>query len=151
MRPVSIVRFEQAYLGSIALWLLNLALGWKARLGSLESNPAIAGNPQMAELAQTMMIGTTVVMLALWLLLWYFTARRASDVAKWVVVALFGLSVIGLPFTLMSYPVVGALSTVLSLGAFALTAYAVWLLFRPDAKAWFAGDDAAADAAAPFE
>ena len=150
MRPQSIVRFELAYLGSVVLWLANLALGWKARLGTLESNPAFAGNPQMAELAQTMMIGTTVVMLVLWLLLWYFTARRASEVAKWVIVALFGLSVIGLPFTLMSYPVVGALSTVLSLAAFALTAYSVWLLFRPDARAWFAGDTSESDAA-PFE
>lgn len=149
MRPVSIVRFEQAYLGSVVLWLVNLALGWKTRLNSLESNPAFAGNPQMAELAQTMMIGTTVVMLVLWLLLWYFTARRASEVAKWVVVALFGLSVIGLPFTLMSYPIVGVLSTVLSLAAFTLTAYAVWLLFQPDARAWFAGDQE--DDAAPFE
>ena len=145
MRPVSIVRFEQAYLGSVVLWLVNLALGWKTRLSSLENNPGFAGNPQMAELAQTMMIGMTVVMLVLWLLLWYFTARRASEVAKWVVVALFGLSVIGLPFTLMSYPIVGALSTVLSLAAFALTAYAVWLLFRPDARAWFAGDTSESD------
>jgi uncharacterized membrane protein len=150
MRPVSIVRFEQAYLASIALWLLNLALGWKARLGSLENNPAFAGNPQMGELAQTMMIGTTVFMLILWLLLWYFTARRASEVAKWVVVALFGLSVVGLPFTLMSYPVVGVLSVVLSVIAFALTAYAVWMLFRPDARAWFAGTDVESETA-PFE
>lgn len=150
MRPVSIVRFEQAYLASIALWLLNLALGWKARLDSLANNPAFAGNPQMNDLAQTMMIGTTVFMLILWLLLWYFTARRASEVAKWVAVALFGLSVVGLPFTLMSYPVVGVLSVVLSVIAFALTAYAVWMLFRPDARAWFAGTDAESETA-PFE
>ncbi|WP_343519126.1 hypothetical protein [Sphingomonas sp.] len=150
MRPVSIVRFEQAYLASTVLWLVNLALGWKTRLGSLEGNPGFAGNPQMAELAQTMMIGTTVFMLILWLLLWYFTARRASEVAKWVVVALFGLSVAGLPFTLMSYPIVGMLSVALSLLAFALTAYAVWMLFRPDARAWFAGNEPEAEAK-PFE
>lgn len=150
MRPQSIVRFEQAYLGATLLWLVNLGVGWKARLESVNANPAFAGNPQMAELAQTMMIGTTVVMLALWLLLWYFTARRASVVAKWVLVALFGLSVVGLPFTLLSYPVVGALSTVLSLGTFALTAWSVWLLFRPDASSWFAGDAGQSDTA-PFE
>jgi uncharacterized membrane protein len=145
MRPQSIVRFEQAYLGATLLWLVNLGIGWKTRLDSLNSNPAFAGNPQMAELAETMMVGTTVVMLVLWLLLWYFTARRASVVAKWVVVALFGLSVVGLPFTLMSYPVVGALSAVLSLTTFALTGWAVWLLFRPDAQLWFAGDDGQPD------
>lgn len=150
MRPQSIVRFEQAYLGATLLWLVNLALGWKTRLDSINANPAFAGNPQMAELAETMMIGTTIAMLALWLLLWYFTARRASEVAKWVVVVLFGLSVLGLPFTLMSYSIVGALSTVLSLATFALTAWSVWLLFRPDAKLWFAGEDASSDTA-PFE
>lgn len=150
MRPQSIVRFEQAYLGATLLWLVNLALGWKVKLESVNSNPAFAGNPQMAELAETMMIGTTIVMLALWLLLWYFTARRASVVAKWVVVVLFGLSVIGLLGTLISYQVAGALSTVLSLVTFALTAWSVWLLFRPDAQRWFAGEDAQADTA-PFE
>lgn len=150
MRPQSIVRFEQAYLGATLLWLVNIALGWKTRLGALNANPAFAGNPQMAQIAETMMIGTTLAMLALWLLLWYFTARRASEVAKWVVTVLFGLSVIGLPFTLMSFPVVGALSVVLSLGTFALTAWAVWLLFRPDARTWFAGEETPSDAA-PFE
>lgn len=150
MRPQSIVRFEQAYLGATLLWLVNLAQGWSTRLDSVNRNPAFAGNPQMAELAQTMMIGTTIVMLALWLLLWYFTARRASVVAKWVVVVLFGVSVLGLPFTLMSYPVTGALGTALSLGTFALTAWSVWLLFRPDAQRWFAGEDTQADST-PFE
>lgn len=150
MRPQSIVRFEQAYLGATLLWLVNLGLGWKTRLDSLNAHPAFAGNPQMAELAETMMIGTTVLMLVLWLLLWYFTARRASEVAKWVVVVLFALSAIGLPFTLMSYPVVGALSTLLSLGTFVFTGLAVWLLFRPDARNWFAGNDAQSDTA-PFE
>lgn len=150
MRPQSIVRFEQAYLGATLLWLVNLALGWKTKLGAINANPAFAGNPQMAEIAETMMIGTSLAMLALWLLLWYFTARRASEVAKWVVVVLFGLSALGLPFTLMSYAIAGVLGTVLSLATFALTAWAVWLLFRPDAKSWFAGGDTPPDAA-PFE
>lgn len=150
MRPQSIVRFEQAYLGATLLWLVNLGQGWGTRLESVNKNPAFAGNPQMAELAETMMIGTTIAMLALWLLLWYFTARRASAVAKWVVVVLFGVSVLGLPFTLMSYPVTGALGTGLSIAAFACTAYAVWMLFRPDAARWFAGEEAPSDSA-PFE
>ena len=47
MRPQSIVRFEQAYLGATLLWLVNLALGWKIKLESVNSNPAFAGNPQM--------------------------------------------------------------------------------------------------------
>lgn len=150
MRPVSIVRFEQAYLASVLIWLVNLATGWKAKLAGLENQGAFAGNPQAMELAQTIMIGTVVFLLVLWLLLWYFTARRASEVAKWVVVALFALSVLGLPFTLMGYRAVGLLGTVLTLAMFALNAWAVWLLFQPDARSWFAGEgkDSAAE---PFE
>lgn len=150
MRPVSIVRFEQAYLGSVVVWLVNLALGWKAKLASLENHGAFAGNPQMLEVAQTMMIGTVIFLLILWLLLWYFTARRASEIAKWVVVVLFALSLITFPFTLMGYKIVGVPGVALTTLMVALNGWAVWLLFRPDARAWFAGESEDSQAA-PFE
>lgn len=150
MRPQSIVRFEQAYLGSVVLWLVNIGVRWKAMLASLEDQRAFAGNAQMMDLINTFLIGSVVFLLVLWLLLWYFTARRASEVAKWVVVVLFGLSAISLPFNLASYNIVGMPSTLLSVAVFALNAWAVWLLFRPDARSWFAGGTAQADTA-PFE
>ena len=149
MRPVSIVRFEQAYLGSIALWLANMALGWPTILRQLEAQPQFRGNPQMIELGGTLLMGGVVAILVLWLLLWYFTARRASVVTKWIVTGFTALGALRLPLVLLGAPVAGWLTTTLSIAAFALAALATWLLFRPDAKTWFAGDDAAAEA--PFE
>ncbi|WP_447724709.1 hypothetical protein [Sphingomonas koreensis] len=150
MRPQSIVRFEQAYLASVVTWGVNLAVRWKPMLASFEDQPAIAGNPQMAEVVQTVLVVTALFSLMLWLLLWYFTARRASEVTKWVVVVFFGISALSLPLSLMSYPVVGALSTGLTVVTFAFNAVAVWMLFRPDARNWLAGDSAQPDTA-PFE
>lgn len=147
MRPQSIVRFELAYLGSIIVWAIGLAIGWKTRLAVLETNPAFAGNPQMLSLGQSVMIGFSLFLLCLWLLLWYFTARKASEVAKWILVAFFALSVLALPFTLMGYERAGMLSVSLNLVMFALNAFAVWMLFQPDARAWFAADANAADPA----
>ncbi len=141
MRPQSIGRFEQAYLGSILVWGINLATGWNARIGAVESNPAFAGNPQMLSLVQTMMIGVSLFSLCVSLALWYFTARRASVVTKWIIVALFALSVIGLPFVLMSFKTLGAFGLALNLLTFALTAFAVWMLFTPESRAWFRASD----------
>jgi hypothetical protein len=151
MRPQSIVRFEQAYLASIVIWLVNLALGWSARVAAIEDNPAFRGNPQMLELAQLMMLGAAAVMLLIWLALWYFTARRASVVTKWLLVGLLALSAAGMPMVLASIGTLGLLSGGLSVLAFALNAYAVWQLFRPDAKPWFAGDTMAADRPEPTD
>lgn len=151
MRPVSIVRFEQAYLASILLWLVNLALGWKTRVAAVETNPAFAGNPQMVELAQPMLIGASVFMLALWVLLWYFTAQRANVVTKWIIVVMFGFSALTVPFILNSFKVLGPLSASLSALGFVATALSVWMLFRPDARAWFAGPVAEEPVAQPPE
>jgi hypothetical protein len=78
--------------------------------------------------------------IAITLLLWYLVARRASSIAKWIVVLLF-------LFSLLTSLGVGSggisASEAVSLVALLLQAAAVYFLFRPDAKAWFAGTPAA--------
>lgn len=150
MRPQSIIRFDWAYLGSIALWLANMAVGWPTMLRQLEASPQFSGNPQMLELGETLLMGGVAAILVLWLLLWYFTARRASTVTKWIVVGFTALTVLRLPLVVIGAPAMGWLPTTLSIVAFVLAAFATWMLFRPDAQAWFAGDDAQPDTA-PFE
>lgn len=150
MRPQSIVRFDWAYLGSIALWLANMAVGWPMMLRQLETRPQFSGNPQMLEFGQTLLMGGITVILVLWLLLWYFTARRASVVTRWIVVVFTALGALRLPLLVLGAPVAGWPATLLGISAFALAAFATWMLFMPDARAWFAGDEAQPDAA-PFE
>jgi hypothetical protein len=60
-------------------------------------------------------------------------------VAKWVIVVFFGLSVLSIARALISGVVPPTLNIFAGL-AFVLQAVAVWMLFRPDAKAWFDGD-----------
>lgn len=139
MRPQSIIRFEQAYLASIVVWGLNTGLGWGKQVARMEAG--FAEMPQMMPMGRAMLIGFTLFALCLSLLLWYFTARKASEVTKWIIVAFFGLSAIGLPFTLAGFATTGVLPVVLNVVTFALTAVAVWMLFRPDAAAWFRASD----------
>jgi cellulose synthase/poly-beta-1,6-N-acetylglucosamine synthase-like glycosyltransferase len=137
------VRFEQAYLASIVVWLINTVVNWDLQLSTIEANPAIGGNPQMLEIMKAVMVGFSGLSLLISLLLWYFTARKASNVTKWILVIFFILATIGIPFTVMGYELVGALSVGLSLVCYLLTAFAIFMLFRPDAKAWFEGETAA--------
>ncbi len=142
MRPQSIIRFEQAYLASIVVWGLNTGLGWDKQMAMMEAG--YAEMPQMISLGRAMLIGFTLFVFCLSLLLWYFTARKASEVAKWVVVAFFGVAAVWLPFTLAGFQTTGFLPAALNVVTFALTAVAVWMLFRPDAAAWFRASDGGA-------
>lgn len=142
MRPQSIVRFEQAYLASVLVWLVNMFVGWDTKLATIARDPRFGGNPQMVQIGEMMMIGVSVLGLLLSLLLWYFAARRGSEVAKWILVVLLAFSAIGLLSAVVQIAAVGALSAALTALTFALNAYAVWMLFQPDAKAWMSGEPA---------
>lgn len=139
MRPQSIIRFEQAYLASIAVWGVNTALGWSTQMATVDAS--FAAMPEMIPAMRGLLIGLTLFALFVSLLLWYFTARKASEVTKWIIVAFFGLSAVGLPFSLAGFEKTGILPAVLNVVTFALTAVAVWMLFRPDAAAWFRASD----------
>lgn len=139
MRPQSIVRFEQAYLASVLVGLINFAVTWTNKMEAVARDPRFAGNPQMAQMGGTMMIGTVVIGVLISLLLWYLVARRGSEVAKWILVVFLLLSAIGVAMAVSQFAAIGALSAALTLLAFALNAFAVWQLFQPDAKAWMGG------------
>lgn len=139
MRPQSIIRFEQAYLASIVVWAVNAALGWRVQMATVEAS--FAQMPEMIPAGRAMLIGFTLFALFVSLLLWYFTARKASEVTKWIIVALFGLSAVGLPFSLAGIETTGFLPAALNIVTFVLNGFAVWMLFRPDASAWFRASD----------
>ena len=138
-RPPSIVNFERCYLGALVVATVNSALNWQRMMAI----PAV----QQAQVT----IGawyvpvTTALGYVIPLVLWYFAARRASVVAKWMVAVLFGLGVLGLIAGLALGTMSPGLGGVLSVVAFVLNAVAVWLLFRPDARAWFGETNAQGD------
>lgn len=139
MRPQSIIRFEQAYLASVLIWLAHVVLGWSAQVAAIERLPAVSGNPQMVQAGQSALIAANGAGLVLWLLLWFLVARRASAAAKWILVGFLGLSALSLLAIVPSIAQVSGLSLTLTVLAFGLNAYAVRMLFMPDATAWLNG------------
>ena len=134
LRPLSIINFERCYLGALLIGLIN----------SFITIPAMLRTPQLAQASATLGTGflyiTATVGILITLLLWYFAARRASIVAKWIIVVFFAIGALGMIRNLATgfRGIVGPLPAVLSIVGFVLQAVAVYLLFKPDAKAWFA-------------
>jgi hypothetical protein len=128
MRPKSIVLFERFVLASIGLGLLSLLL-------SLQTLSVVA---RMTGSSVGLLVGIPILIFLLYGVLIYFVARQASSVARWIYVVLagfgllFGLLGIG---TLMAFP---AVLVILTLAQHALTAASLFMLFQPDARAWFA-------------
>src|SRR5687768_5991079 len=94
MRPESIRQFEYFYLGSIAVAVANLlfqlsqigtvymGLGALGGVGEAGSDAAATG------LVVAVVVVSVLLAAAIPLVLWYFAARRASNVAKWLIVVL---------------------------------------------------------------
>ncbi|HEX8484281.1 hypothetical protein [Sphingomonas sp.] len=130
-RPISIVRFDYCYLGALVVGAVNAALNWQR----YTAMPAVRDAQVM--FGAWYLPTVTAIGYLIPLLLWYFVARRGSVVAKWIVVVLFGLGMVGLLIALAMGTMASGLGGVLSVVAIVLNAVAVWLLFRPDARAWF--------------
>ena len=131
MRPASIVNFERLYLGAILLGLVNFYLSWDESAAMLRAVPGMpAGNG--------LLYAAVGISLFLQLLLLYFIARRASVVAKWVLIVWIGIGLVGLVGNLGAGTTLGTLSTAMTIVTTLLQLAAIWMLFRPDTKAWFA-------------
>ena len=133
MRPQSIVMFERLFLASLVLGVVGVLLSY-GQMAEFAS-----GDPGMRRLGlgSGFLVGVLGVSYAVYLLLWYLIARRASTVAKWILVVFTVLGV------LSALPALGGpwnATLVLSLAVYALEIVALVYLFRPDARAWFAGE-----------
>ena len=131
MRPQSIELFEKVYLGSIALGLVNTAFSWGALTASLKT----VGDGAMT-MGPGVMVGSIALSLVISLLLWFFIARRASNVAKWIYVVITAIGVFGVLSSLANPLTPKGLTMIGGFVATALQVFAAWLLFKPDAAAW---------------
>lgn len=131
MRPASIIRFDQLYLGALALDIVKVFLVYDDTLAELEADPAVA---ELGMATPGFLIGASAFGFAISLLLWYFISRRASSVAKWIMVVLTAISLVGIPLALVGAPLMQSIITLVITG---MQIASLWFLFRPDAKAWF--------------
>ncbi|MDJ0978544.1 MAG: hypothetical protein QNI87_08400 [Erythrobacter sp.] len=139
MQPQSIVNFSRIYLGSLALGIGNFIASYDSVMAELQADPVVA---EMGFASLGFVLGTAAIGWGISLLIWFFIARRASKIAKWILVALTALGLAMLPSSLATMPTV---SLVVTLVITAMQLVAIYFLFRPDARAWFdsKGDPAA--------
>ena len=133
-KPTSIQRFDIFYLGSLAVYAVGFFLGFDDTVAQVRDQYAQAGldmNPS------GIMTGAFVVILAISVLLWWLISNKRSVAAKWILVVLFGLSLLSLVFGLQTLLANLSIATMLSLLSVVLSGVAVYYLFPADTKPWF--------------
>ena len=121
-RPASIVLFEKLYIAVIVIGVIGVALSWNSLSAIAGAQPGVPASAASGFLIP--------------LLLLYFIARRASNVAKWIFVVLTAFSLYSFVAGLANPVMPKGLLLAVNVVSLALTLYCAWLLFRPDAKAW---------------
>jgi len=131
MRPRSIRQFEWLFIFQALASILAIMLNY----GLLRQRAIDAGASPVGPIAGVLL--SLIVDAPLW----FFVARRASNVAKWIMVALSVLTIIGLPRELTSAHQIG-LSYELLFGLSAIGWFAALaMLFRKDASSWLKSRD----------
>jgi hypothetical protein len=131
MRPKPIIWFERALLLAVAIDLINNAIA----IPTLSRGLAARGYV----MSPIMMAASVVAAPALGLILWYFIARRASVIAKWVLTAFVALAIFVFVRQMIATPLASG-NPILMAAVIAelLKLYAVICLFLPGARPWFA-------------
>jgi hypothetical protein len=136
MQPPSIINFSRIFLASVGVTALLAALNFPALRTTL-----LRQDPAAASLGDGVLILALALGIAVLLVLWFLIARRASNVAKWVLVALTAVSVAlqapKVGAILMSLDPIAALGLLAAIGQIA----AIGFLFRADAREWLSHDE----------
>jgi len=136
MQPPSILRFSRFFLISLGLAAALTVMTFDSLKASL-----IRQDPAAASLGDGVLGMSIALGLGVMVVLWYLIARRGSNIAKWVLVALTAVSIF------LQLPKLGAVAAnldlvaVLSLLAAAGQIYAIAMLFRADARAWLGREE----------
>jgi hypothetical protein len=152
VRPESIRQFEYFYLASIALAVLNIALSYGQASFTISYLFGSAGRiPGMSTaIAAIFAASAGIGLLFAFLIpmtLWYLAARRASQTARWIIVALGALSAVRLLLLLFvlgwlivsKFPVEGWVWYSMMIGIVSETLHmaAIYFLFPADSREWF--------------
>lgn len=136
IRPTSIVWFERLFVASILLSVVRASINWIENFTSGDFN--LEGWTNFT----TMMMLATLISFTIEIGLWYFIARRASNIAKWVLIAKtsLGLAVISWTLTpLLQSNLATLIGFTLFIHLFIILS--IVFLFRRDARGWFREKD----------
>lgn len=132
MKPGSIRKFDWLYLGSLVVSLLGFALNFGTISAQTNAELAAQGVEGMGA---GVLIGGLLFGIAISLALWFMISVLRIELAKWLLILLTAWSVVttatAAARAFNSTMAWGLISTI-------MTIIAIWFLFQPDAKAWFA-------------
>ena len=134
MRPGSIILFERIYLVMVVLGVVNAVMAWDRSVAEIAAQPGLAA---AAPYAMAAVVGFSTL---LYLLLWYFIARRASRVAKWIYVVLVGISLASIVLQVAGGRLGIDAAALVGLLVLALMLWSAALLFKPDVVRWLAAN-----------
>ena len=132
MRPESIKKFDLFFLAATAIGVAQALLNYETMETALKAELAAA---DMAGQAGVFLGVGLAIGYGISLLLWFLVSRMRQGWARWVLLALVAYRVVSIPSALAAG--VGSLSITGVIGAL-LQVIAMWFMFRPDARAWFA-------------
>ena len=145
MRPQSIVNFERVVILNVLLGIVGSWLNWDKMMAVQRAQLTAQGQTKAIAMLPTLTLTIAVVFIFVWLLLVWLIARKGSVVAKWIYVVVAALTLLGAVVAIARGTVAayGTLPMVFAIVGHLLTIVALWLLFRPDSKAWFSEGRAA--------
>jgi len=130
MRPKPIIRFERALLIAVAIELINNFVA----LPALSRGLALRG----FEMTLPLKVASVAAAPALCLILWYFIARRASVIAKWLLTIFVAFTLYVFFGQMAETPLKsGNVMLMAAVIADLLKIYAVVCLFLPGTRSWF--------------
>lgn len=132
MKPGSIRKFDWLYLGSIAVNLLGFVFNYDTIAAQTNAELAAQG---VEGLSTGVLIGGLLFGTAISLALWFMISILRIELAKWLLLLLTAWSVLT---TATAAASVFDSSVAWGLISTIMTIVALWFLFQPDAKAWFA-------------
>ncbi|BBC71514.1 conserved hypothetical protein [Altererythrobacter sp. B11] len=133
MRPQSILMFERLFLLSLAISAASFLIGYGDTVDLLARQPGM----EELGLGSGFVIATFAFGFAIYLLLWFFIARRASNIAKWVLTFFVAIGLFSLPGIFAADFTV---TRALGLLTYLLEVAALVFLFRADAILWLKGE-----------
>lgn len=132
-KPDSIILFDRLFLGSLILGALNFLFAWKETSEKLASAPEFAATG----FGTGFLIATFAIGMIINLIIWYFISARASKIAKWILTVFFVLGLLSMLSNLNNPLGPQGILLGVAIVITIVQAAAVYMLFRPDAIAWF--------------
>lgn len=132
-KPKSIQLFDRLFLGAMLIGTANYAFRWN------ETVEALARLPDAAKLGmgQGYMLFIFISGMLINLAIWYFISKRASKVAKWIQTVFYLIGALSFIANFANPLSPKGIALGVTILIFIAYGYATYLLFRPDAVAWF--------------